>query len=289
MVSRFHSTVRPLLFAAVATALCGSAMADPAVTLKMKLKAGEQLVYQTAGKIAIPMPSNAQKGKSQGPLQELAFPVNAAQKISVVKVAGNGTAEVDLTVSGSTGPQTSGIGPSNKTTTAKATISPQGVLSMSKHETGANAAVGALTGAGTVGSITVYLPNHPVKPGDTWSVSVPVAALSATATAKVTYLKNSSIGHYKTAHLKIVFTIPVDAMVDSKSQFTKDKDKAEVAIKGTSTMTYEEDFAIAEGRIVKSVGDGSTSLSIAQKSKDNKPTKTQKVVAKVTMTSTLTQ
>ena len=279
-----------------ATALASTAFADGAVSLKMKLKAGDQFTYQTVGQISIPMPGKGGAGGAkQQKMPDIAFPVNATQTISVTKVASSGSADIDLTISGTTGIQTGGIGPSNRKTTAKATISPSGALAMAKHanESGANAAVGALTGTGTLGSITIYLPSHPVKPGDTWSVPVPLPQLSSTGTASAKYVGNTQVGRYKTAHIKLTISIPVHAMLDDKAGITRDEGKAQTTVNGKMTMVYEDDFAIAEGRLIRSTGAGTTDIVISQKAKAGKAggdkPKSQAIVAKTTMSSTLTQ
>ena len=147
---------------------------------------------------------------------------------------------------------------------------------------------------GALGSITVYLPANPVGPGDTWTQKVNVPQMQEMATVTGVFEKPSQVGRYKTAHIKLTVIVPVNSNVDLAAA-TQGKAKGTSSISGTVTMRYTDDFAIAEGRLIKSIGSGSTDLTVKQSgvtypgaAAPAKPTNAH-IKASISMTSTLVQ
>jgi len=248
--------------------LCGSAFAQ-SVSLQAHYKAGESYGYQTSGFIAIPIPGAASKpgGPKSGAADGMKLPMNSTQQIHVLTVSPDGSADLEVTTKGASPLPGAMMAPANGLIVSKVKASPQGVLSAintGAKPGGATSVIGELSGIGSMGSIGIYLPKKPVRIGDTWSVNVPIPQLSATANIVGTYVSNGQVGRYKTAHIRLAVSMPFSTKLDASGGSVKPGGKVKTDVSGKLVMKYEQDFAIKEGRLIKSLGEGATSISIKQ-------------------------
>lgn len=248
--------------------LRSGAQVGGAISLKYKFKAGDILKYQTNGSLSVPLPSmgpaTGSKAAATKP-QTFSLPMNSTQQVKILKVLPMGAATLEITTVGSSA---SPIGTGGAPTPSKLTLtsSQYGELSNSKgvNTSGSMAGIGAVTGVGALGSISIYLPSKSVRPGDSWSQTVSVPQMSQPGTVNATFVKLSQVGHYKTAHIKLRISIPVSTMVDDHGSITTNKSAARATVSGSVVMVYEDDFAISEGKLVKSAGTGLLNITMRQ-------------------------
>lgn len=241
-----------------------------AIALRFKYTLGETISYQTSGQISVPMPNMSGAAKSapkpsQPQMGAFNIPLNSIQRIRVAKLVSSGSAELEISTTG-TSPGQPGGAPSMST--IKVTASPLGVFSggavAASSGGGAGAELGALGSVGALGSITTYLPAKPVAPGETWTQNVRVPQMKEPARVTGTLVKLGRVGRYKTAHISLMVTIPINSMVNAKGAVTTDRAQAATTVLGKLTMKYEDDFAIQEGKLIKSAGVGSMDVIITQ-------------------------
>lgn len=275
--------------------VCSISASAQSVQMKLKYRAGETYGYQTSGVITIPIPGAGEKGGAPGMMKDgLKIPVNTSQQIRVLLVHPDGSADLEVATKGSVNLPGVPSAPSGAVTKTKVTAAASGALSMDKKVPGgATAAIGAVSGVGSTGAIAMYLPSKPVKIGDSWSEKVAVPQLGGFATVTAKYVANGNVGHFKTAHIKLSVVIPLALLLDNTGSVTRDKTKAKSDVAGKVSMTYDQDFAVQEGRLIRSVGSGATVLKIrsvkqgeALQAKDGK---VSAITTKIDVSSALTQ
>jgi len=303
---RFRGAAPVLVCRFAAIVGCAAYMLIPAdaggvsaITLRCKFKAGETYTYQTSGQISIPMPNmggakNAQVKHAGTANNALNIPVNSTQKIVVVKLESNGNARLEITSTAQAGMPTGQPSGAPSISTQNVTATPLGVLMGAKSSgtSGGADELNDMSGVAALGSITAYLPAKPVSPGDTWSQKVNVPKMPEMATVSCVFEKLTQVGRYKTAHLKIKIVIPVNSKVDMAAA-TQGKAKGNSKISGSVTMHFDDDFAIQEGRLIKSIGTGSANLTVNQSGLSAPGAvgapRAASASIKITMTSTLVQ
>lgn len=241
------------------------------VTLRYKFKAGDVSNYQTNGQFQLQPPNmqghNAGNGPSKAPGaggNSIALPLNASQTVKVLKALADGSGQLEVTVlSGGTG--TSGGAPTPKTVSY--TLSPTGAISNVKASSGkvSNDVMSALSGSIMSGSITVPLPEKAVKPGDTWKLKMPIAQAGSNGTVTGTFTKIGQIGRYKTAHIKQVISVPIRSVQQVGTGNGSPNAVAApttLTISGNVSMTFEYDFAMTEGKLIKSSGKGTVDVKV---------------------------
>jgi hypothetical protein len=288
-----------VLFFLLIALLPANAGLGSAISLRFKFRAGDTYTYQTSGQIGIPMPnfgggkpgSTVHSGKSGTTLN---LPVNSTQTVKVLKLESNGNARLEISSSGTSTMQIGQGGGVPTMTTINVIATPLGGLTGTTRGGGGGDPLNSLSGVGALASITVYLPAKSVSPGDSWTQKVSVPQMSEMANMTAVFEKLSQVGRYKTAHIKLTVTIPISSKVDAAAA-TQGKQKGEAKVGGVVTMHYEDDFAIAEGRLIKSIGTGSADLNIKQSGVVISSTPgasappSVHIAAKLTMTSTLVQ
>ena len=271
----------PLVLTAMAAvgALCAAASlrADSTDTgqlgLLVKFKQGEALKYQTNMQLGFTLPgaavsqpapgsSNSAAGGSLGGTR---FDVNASQEVVARRGAVAGGGDIDVTTTGQN--SLPGQPPilNNDTRPVIMTYDAQGKLlgiRRQKEPASANAMFGSMLGQGLLCMQGVMLPARPVKIGETWTTQVPGVNGASASTVKSTLVRVEYLNKYRTAHLHVVSTIPVSAYLDAALQPTARATDAACTSNGTAVVTNEINFAIAEGRVIRSIGQGVMNMTV---------------------------
>ena len=129
----------------------------------------------------------------------------------------------------------------------------------------ANPMFASMLGQGLLGLQGLVLPAKPVKIGESWTqqVQIPGVTGSGSSSIKTTLVRVENVDKYRTARLHVVITTPVTAYLDAALQPVAKAGAAAATMTGTAVVTDEINFAIAEGRVVRSVSKGLTTLSVA--------------------------
>jgi|GEM_PF-1950567 len=267
ILRRYLPALRYGLAALALLPLAASAGPNDPVTLRMKFKAGETSDYQVSMQYTVNMPGLSQAKPSgdvkppsaNGMTQDLSM----FQHSKVTKALPNGNGEVEVTVTDATG----------KGATAKPitmVYDPLGnVVSMNMPGSqggGPTASMfGALGNPGISNTQGTFLPSKAVKPGDTWTQSIKLPGYTGNGTVTVKYVKRNTVGRYQTAFLQSTMTLPINFSLDSSGKPATDPSKAIVISSGTLKMTYDNDFAIAEGKLIRSSSNGVMDMTMITK------------------------
>ena len=124
----------------------------------------------------------------------------------------------------------------------------------------------------------VILPAKPVRIGETWTQEIKIPGVTGGGASKIktTLTRVEYLNKYRTARLHVVITTPVNAYLDAALQPTTQQAEAASTMNGTALVTNDINFAIAEGEVVRSVGKGVTTMTVAV----GKPTIPDKPTAK---------
>ncbi len=151
--------------------------------------------------------------------------LSAKETVTVKSVDSSGTADMSVDIS-EISVKTSMNGTDNTTTTKTgATIEMKvakdgQVLSVNGSAFGSNTALPGMTGT-QGGIVSAILPDHPVKPGDTWTktydVPSPLNRGSIHATSNNTYLRDENVGSAKTAVIESKVNTSLDMTLDLSS------------------------------------------------------------------------
>ncbi len=109
-----------------------------------------------------------------------------------------------------------------------------------------------------------YLPIKPVKFGESWTATVTMPTNGGgktTATVKSSFVRIEQIGRFRTARLRSQLTAPMAIMTDGQGQITQNAAKALVKLTGKITMNYDTNFAIDEGKLIRSSVKGSINMT----------------------------
>lgn len=109
-----------------------------------------------------------------------------------------------------------------------------------------------------------YLPTKSVKFGESWTAAVTLPTAGGgktTATVKSSFTRLELIGRFRTARLRSQLSAPMTMMTDGQGQITQNASKALVKLTGKITMNYDTNFAIDEGKIVRSSVKGSINMT----------------------------
>jgi hypothetical protein len=68
-------------------------------------------------------------------------------------------------------------------------------------------------------------------------------------------MKIEQVGRYRTACIRTKIVVPMKMMTNGQGQPTKNAEDATMKMTGTKTMTFDTNFAIAEGQIARSKGE----------------------------------
>ncbi|HET7339073.1 MAG TPA: hypothetical protein VFK22_05955, partial [Candidatus Dormibacteraeota bacterium] len=200
-------------------AACGSIGAQ-AQTISLAYKAGDTYKYgfhavlkYTVGASGMSIPLN--------------MDLSAKEAITVKSVDADGTADMSIAIS-DVSMKMSMNGTTNTTTTPATAgtvdvkIARDGrVISVNGNAFGSNALPGI---SGTQGGVvSAILPDHPVKPGDTWAKSYdvpnPLGSSSIHATSDNTYLRDDTVSGVKAAVIESKVNTNLNMTLDLGSMF----------------------------------------------------------------------
>jgi hypothetical protein len=192
-------------------AACGSAQAQ---SISLAYKAGDTYKYSfhMVMKYAV---------AASGMSIPLNLDMSGKETVTVRSVDGSGTADLSISLS-NLSVKTSMNGTTNTTTTSTPTtiemkVAKDGrVVSVNGNAFGNNSLPGIFGTEG--GLVSAILPDHPVKPGDTWTKSYdvpnPLGSSSIHATSNNTYLRDENVGSTKTAVVESKVNTNLDMTID---------------------------------------------------------------------------
>jgi hypothetical protein len=267
----FHSSrlIRAGLLVAIAASSTGSLFAanqptGPAIELNLKFRVGETSRYRMAVQVEAKLPPMGTQPSV--PVYNVA--VDLVEQEKVVRALPNGGGEIAIST-------LSGQGTSNGTPFTPATDKKPALIGFNAHGDllsvkdlpAGNAGVPLLSnmfGSGALSMNGVFLPNSPVRVGETWSKKVHIAGLTgdSQATVKATLIGTEEVGHYKTAKIHAVLTAPLHTLIDASYQPTQQARAAVSTLTGTFHMIYDTNLAIAEGKVVRAAGHGEVTVLI---------------------------
>jgi hypothetical protein len=148
------------------------------------------------------------------------------------------------------------------------------VLSVNGNAFGSSAALPGMTGT-QGGVVSAILPDHPVKPGDTWTKTYdqpnPLGGSAIHATSNNTYLRDETVGSVKAAVIESKLSTDLDMTIDLSSMLGApgtpppmgEAPGAEtMSMKGTSTSDATTWIDTSAGRIIKTHSTGSVNATL---------------------------
>jgi hypothetical protein len=213
----------------------------------------------------------------------MSIPLNmdlgAKETVSVKSVDSTGTADLSIDIS-NVSVKTSMNGTTNTTTTntggtLEMKVAKDGrVLSVNGNAFGSSTALPGMTGT-QGGVVSAILPDHPVKPGDTWTKTYDEPNQLGTgaiqATSNNTYLRDESVGSVKTAVVESKVTTSLDMTVDLSSMLGETgtppatgaaAGAQTLSIKGTSKSDTTTWIDTSARNIVKTHSSGSVNATL---------------------------
>lgn len=110
-----------------------------------------------------------------------------------------------------------------------------------------------LNGTGTSG-VGILLPSKPITIGQHWTYPVKAPGISGNGTANASLVKLETIGRYKTARIHSVVKLPIHFLANQSGEVLTALNKDTVEAFGSGTITTDYNFAIAEGKLIRSSG-----------------------------------
>jgi hypothetical protein len=208
---------RMALLTIFVVAACGSIGAQ-AQSISLAYKTGDTFKY---GFHAVMKYTIAAAGMSV----PLDMDLGAKQTVTVKSVDSSGTADMSVDIN-NVSIKMSMNGTTNTTTTNTGgtidmKVAKDGrVLSVNGNAFGTSTTLPGMTGT-QGGVVSAILPDHPVKPGDTWTKSYdepnPLGPSSIHATSNSTYLRDDTVGGVKTAVIESKVSTNLDMTIDLSS------------------------------------------------------------------------
>lgn len=235
--------------------------------------------------------------------------LSAKETATVKSVDSSGTADMSIAIS-DISVKMSMNGTTNTTTTKTGTtiemkVAKDGeVLSVNGSAFGSNTSLPGMTGT-QGGVVSAILPDHPVKPGDTWTKTYdqpnPLSTTSIHATSNNTYLRDENVGSVKSAVIESKVNTNLDMTLDLSSMLgaagaTPPTGTAEgtetLSMKGTSKSDTTTWIDASARRLVKTHSTGSVdatlTVNVPPPSNTTKPSLTGPISFKGTQTLDLT-
>ena len=248
----------PLFAVSLLTAsLTALAQNSPLRTLAMRFTVGEVNHYRTTAQTVVTLPAFSQAQPNPTVLD-----VDLSQTMRTLHALPGGGGEVEsATASGAiymnNKPYAEPDGkPFNITYDARGNIKDIKGLS-------AQASLGGLLGSGSLGMQSAFLPARPMRQGETWqqTIRLPGMPVGGAGTATCRWIATERVGRYETARIRTFLAQPLKIMLTADSQPTQDPRRAVSVMTGMLSMTFISNFAIAEGKVVRSSGIGGASLA----------------------------
>ena len=189
-----------------------SGSTGPATALKLSLKPGADVRYRVNMTTGGTLSAGGQK-------QPISGAINATMSWHVVSVNRKGLASVEVKMRDFTGTMGGQAIPARAGSSFRIRVAPDGrVLSSSDLGLGSVGGTGLqLPGSG---QISPLLPDHPVRPGDTWkkdfTQAFPFGAGRLHLTSTNTYLRNETMGGDKAAVIQSTESFPIDFTLDMR-------------------------------------------------------------------------
>ena len=224
-----------LLAVLLLVAGCGSLVGPKAHTLSLTYKAGDTYKY----KLHTTSKQTVTTGGMSLPVE---FEISARESIKVRSVDKSGTADLELTLTDVTYKSSLG-GTTNTTTTQPFTIDMQvasdgRLVSVEGNLLPTGTPIEAFSGLGGGFFVSAVLPNHPVKPGDSWTKDYDQANTMGSGglhiTSTSTYLRNESLSGVNAAVVETKSTITID-MTYTEPAASPANQVSSLSIKGTVT------------------------------------------------------
>lgn len=110
--------------------------------------------------------------------------------------------------------------------------------------------------------LRVYLPPNPVKIGEEWSqpVEIPGLTWAGKGVAKAKLIRLEKVGRFQTVRIRAAFSLPLNIYINATLQPVNDKKLATAVLTGTLYMNFDNNFALQEGKIIKSGGSGTANV-----------------------------
>ena len=223
-------------------------------TLQAKYKAGEINRYQTSMLTQTALPN----------VGTTTMNINMTQEQKIEKVLPDGSAEIAVTTLNSRGTMNDKpISMATDTKPIKMVLDKRGnVKSFANLPKTAQSLSGMFGGNSQLSG--AYLPTKPVKVGESWTatVAMPSAFGARTlTTVKSTFLRLEQVGRFHTARLRTQMTAPMEIMTDGQGQITQNAAKAFLKMSGKIAMSYDTNFAIEEGKLIRSATKGTVNMT----------------------------
>ncbi len=245
---------------------------EPSISLKMKFRQGEINKYQTTMRmlVALPFPGQTKTNSSESVMD-----MTLVQETK--KLLPEGHAEVLASVVQQSSTQ-------NGRPVQAAPIDPvsyifdsQGKVITPKHSEKSGSGTGGsgiegisslLNGTGTAG-VGILLPAKSVAIGEHWKYPISAPGIIGNGTASAAVVKMENVGKYKTARIHSVVQLPIHFMADQQGAVVMSRDKAAVEAIGTGSVTTDYNFAVAEGKLIRSSGVSSIAMKFNPKFSKN--------------------
>lgn len=242
---------------------CGSLGTSQPHTLSLAYKPGDAYKYRFHSTT-----------KQTATMTGMAVPVNidttADESVTVKAVTASGDAQLAVTLSNLT-VKTSMGGITNTTTGTPSTtvdieLAPDGrLVTVAGNQVAASSPLLAITSLGASFFVSAILPDHAVKPGDTWTKEYDQGAPGGKAgavhiTAKSSYLRDESVGGVSAAVVETKSTGNID--FDTTSTASKDGMPG-ISVKGTFSTDVTAWIDPSGHRIVKSHSTATDNATIA--------------------------
>ncbi len=221
---------------------------DAPITLTMKFKPGSVTRYKV--NMAMTMSMSGLQARSTP--MHMDTVVTMAQKVDRPLPGGGGVVTVTygkpaMTMNGKPMPApgaTSAMKPVTMQYDAHGNV-------RSANEAGAASGPGMAANMFGSGSGVVspgLLPNHPVKPGDSWKGSFPIPMLGGNMTFKYTLVDVRTVAGYRVAHIQVAVRMSIHASGSGAPGAT-----LPAGVSGVVSGAGAADFAIDQGKIVRTV------------------------------------
>ncbi len=223
-------------------------------TLQAKYKVGEVNRYQTSMLTQTALPS----------VGTTTMNITMTQEQKIEKVLPDGSAAIAVTTLNTRGTMNDKpITMETDTKPIKMVLDKRGnVKSLTNLPKAAQSLSGMLGGNSQLSG--AYLPTKPVKVGESWTATVVMPATGGAktmATVKSTFLRLEQVGRFHTARLRTQMTAPVEIMTDGQGQVTQNAAKAFLKMSGKIAMSYDTNFAIEEGKLIRTAAKGTVNMT----------------------------
>lgn len=237
-------------------------------TIRMKFKSGEVNRYQT--NMQLTLGGLNMGGKSGSPAPASATPLQAVtvvQQFKVTKLLPNGGAQVEATTISTQG-NLAGQPMNLQNSTPPVMIGLDSRGNVTSQQVPGNTVpgggmLGNLLGTGAMGMQGLSLPDKSVRPGDFWVQKIAIPKIG-TAVMKGSFVSVQKIGRYRVARIHTTLNMPIHTGMDAAMKPTAKPAVATATLSGVMTMSYDSDFALDAGKLIRTSGSGTAAIELAR-------------------------